>query len=239
MQTVDESTMDDVITTIDFATLFSQEELKAKRAEEKDRRKKNRILSVENSHFLIYLICLLISIVLIAAYLFLPCAETSKWLAVLMSLGASGFGAALLAFFIDRSDTDAQDKAAVDAYNNSVAYIYDTLWTVFGNRSYQYMKKIDTNNGQQIVAQQSAEKFINQFNLAMKAIDSFRLNYAAEMSDEVSGDYSLLKSHLVQFTATLSYPVDVDHLINALDGTRIWLRRWYSTERLKKHFRFI
>ena len=27
MQTVDESTMDDVITTIDFATLFSQEEL--------------------------------------------------------------------------------------------------------------------------------------------------------------------------------------------------------------------
>ena len=156
-----------------------------------------------------------------------------------MSLGASGFGAALLAFFIDRSDTDAQDKAAVDAYNNSVAYIYDTLWTVFGNRSYQYMKKIDTNNGQQIVAQQSAEKFINQFNLAMKAIDSFRLNYAAEMSDEVSGDYSLLKSQLVQFTATLSYPVDVDHLINALDGTRIWLRRWYSTERLKKHFRFI
>ena len=55
MQTVDESTMDDVITTVDFATLFSQEELKAKRAEEKDRRKKNRILSVENSHFLIYL----------------------------------------------------------------------------------------------------------------------------------------------------------------------------------------
>lgn len=176
MQTVDESTMDDVITTIDFATLFSQEELKAKRAEEKGRRKKNGILSVENSHFLIYLICLLISIVLIAAYLFLPCAETSKWLAVLMSLGASGFGAALLAFFIDRSDTDAQDRTAVGAYNNSVAYIYDTLWTVFGNRSYQYMKKIDKNNGQQIAAQQSAEKFINQFNLAMKAIDSFRFN---------------------------------------------------------------
>ena len=239
MQTVDESTMDDVITTIDFATLFSQEELKAKRAEEKDRRKKNRFLSVENSHFLIYLICLLISIVLIAAYLFLPCAETSKWLAVLMSLGASGFGAALLAFFIDRSDTDAQDKAAVDAYNNSVAYIDDTLWTVFGNRSYQYMKKIDKNNGQQIAAQQSAEKFINQFNLAMKAIDSFRLNYAAAMSDEVSSDYSLLKSQLVQFAATLSHPVNVDHLIDALDGTRIWLRRWYSTERLKKHFRFI
>ena len=232
MQTVDESTLDDVITTIDFATLFSQEELKAKRAEEKDRRKKNRFLSVENS-------CLLISIVLIAAYLFLPCAETSKWLAVLMSLGASGFGAALLAFFIDRSDTDAQDKAAVDAYNNSVAYIYDTLWTVFGNRSYQYMKKIDKNNGQQIAAQQSAEKFINQFNLAMKAIDSFRLNYAAAMSDEVSSDYSLLKSQLVQFAATLSHPVNVDHLIDALDGTRIWLRRWYSTERLKKHFRFI
>ncbi|MFR7743263.1 MAG: hypothetical protein ACLU3I_08220 [Acutalibacteraceae bacterium] len=43
MQTVDESTMDDVITTIDFATLFSQEELKGRSdAEEKDRRKKNR-----------------------------------------------------------------------------------------------------------------------------------------------------------------------------------------------------
>ena len=40
MQTVDKSTMDDAITTIDFATLFSQEELTAKRAEEKDRRKK-------------------------------------------------------------------------------------------------------------------------------------------------------------------------------------------------------
>lgn len=238
MQTVDESTMNDVITTIDYATLFSQEELKAKRAEEKDRRKKNRILSVENSHFLIYLICLLISIVLIAAYLFLPCAETSKWLAVLMSLGASGFGAALLAFFIDRSDTDAQDKAAIGAYNNSVAYIYDTLWTVFGNCSYQYLK-IDKNNGQQIAAQQSAEKFINQLSLAMKAIDSFRLNYAAAMSDEVSSDYSLLKSQLVQFTATLSHPVNVDHLIDALDGTRIWLRGWYSAERLKKHFRFI
>ena len=39
-----------------------------------------------------------------------------------------------------------------------------------------YIKKIDKNNGQQIAAQQSAEKFINQFNLAMKAIDSFRFN---------------------------------------------------------------
>lgn len=172
MQTVDKSTMDDAITTIDFATLFSQEELTAKRAEEKDRRKKNRILSVESSHFLIYLMCLLISIALIAAYLISPRAEASKWLAVLMSLGSNGFGAAPLAFFIDRSDTAAQDRAAVGAYNNSVVYIYDTLWTVFGNRSYQYMKKIDKNNGQQIAAQQSAEKFINQFNLAMKAIDS-------------------------------------------------------------------
>ena len=235
MQTVDKSTMDDAITTIDFATLFSQEELTAKRAEEKDRRKKNRILSVESSHFLIYLMCLLISIALIAAYLISPRAEASKWLAVLMSLGSNGFGAAPLAFFIDRSDTAAQDRAAVGAYNNSVVYIYDTLWTVFGNRSYQYMKKIDKNNGQQIAAQQSAEKFINQFNLAMKAIDS----YVAAMSDEVSSDYSLLKSQLVQFTATLSHPVNVDHLIDALDGTRIWLRRWYSTERLKKHFRFI
>ena len=101
------------------------------------------------------------------------------------------------------------------------------------------MKKIDKNNGQQIAAQQSAEKFINQFNLAMKAIDSFRFNYVAAMSDEVSSDYSLLKSQLVQFTATLSHPVNVDQLIAASDGTRIWLRRWYSTERLKKHFRFI
>lgn len=239
MQTVDKSTMDDAITTIDFATLFSQEELTAKRAEEKDRRKKNRILSVESSHFLIYLMCLLISIALIAAYLISPRAEASKWLAVLMSLGSNGFGAAPLAFFIDRSDTAAQDRAAVGAYNNSVVYIYDTLWTVFGNRSYQYMKKIDKNNGRQIAAQQSAEKFINQFNLAMKAIDSFRFNYAAAMSDEVSSDYGLLKSQLVQFTATLSHPANVDHLIDALDGTRIWLRRWYSTEKLKKHFRFI
>lgn len=239
MQTVDKSTMDDAITTIDFATLFSQEELTAKRAEEKDRRKKNRILSVESSHFLIYLMCLLISIALIAAYLISPRAEASKWLAVLMSLGSNGFGAAPLAFFIDRSDTAAQDRAAVGAYNNSVVYIYDTLWTVFGNRSYQYMKKIDKNNGQQIAAQQSAEKFINQFNLAMKAIDSFRFNYVAAMSDEVSSDYSLLKSQLIQFTATLSHPVNVDHLIDALDGTRLWLRGWYSTERLKKHFRFI
>ena len=239
MQTVDKSTMDNAITTIDFATLIAQEELTAKRAEEKDRRKKNRILSVESSHFLIYLMCLLISIALIAAYLISPRAEASNWLAVLMSLGSNGFGAAPLAFFIDRSDTAAQDRAAVGAYNNSVVYIYDTLWTVFGNRSYQYMKKIDKNNGQQIAAQQSAEKFINQFNLAMKAIDSFRFNYVAAMSDEVSSDYSLLKSQLVQFTATLSHPVNVDHLIDALDGTRIWLRRWYSTERLKKHFRFI
>ena len=100
-------------------------------------------------------------------------------------------------------------------------------------------EKIDKNNGQQIAAQQSAEKFINQFNLAMKAIDSFRLNYAAAMSDEVSSDYGLLKSQLVQFTATLSHPANVDHLIDALDGTRIWLRGWYSAERLKKHFRFI
>ena len=73
----------------------------------------------------------------------------------------------------------------------------------------------------------------------MKAIDSFRLNYAAAMSDEVSSDYGLLKSQLVQFTATLSHPANVDHLIDALDGTRIWLRGWYSAERLKKHFRFI
>lgn len=52
MQTVDESTMDDVITTIDFATLFSQEELKAKRAEEKGRRKKMEFYQLKTHIFL-------------------------------------------------------------------------------------------------------------------------------------------------------------------------------------------
>ena len=46
--------MDAVITPIDFSTLLSQDELRLKRAEEKARTKKNRILSVETSHFLIY-----------------------------------------------------------------------------------------------------------------------------------------------------------------------------------------
>ena len=55
MQTVDESTLDDVITTIDFATLFSQEELKAKRAEEKTEGRKIGFYQLKTHIFLFIL----------------------------------------------------------------------------------------------------------------------------------------------------------------------------------------
>ena len=59
---------------------------------------KRIILGVEKRNFLIYLIGLIISVVFILPYFWFQCPMFS----ILMSIGASGFGAIILAYFIER-----------------------------------------------------------------------------------------------------------------------------------------
>lgn len=51
-------------------------------------------------------------------------------------------------------------------------------------------------------------------------------------------EYFALQQQLTEFIGTMSSPADTDHLILSLDGTKSWLRKWYTEDRLKEHFLF-
>ena len=61
------------------------------------------ICGVSSGNFIIYIISLAVSIVFIGLG-FIPCESFSTWATLFMSVGASGIGAVILAFFIERSN---------------------------------------------------------------------------------------------------------------------------------------
>jgi hypothetical protein len=151
-----------------------------------------------------------------------------------MSVGASGFGAVLLGYFIELAAKSTERKNYIFSYNDSILMIYRNLWEIFSNQSYSYMNSITPSNVQQIVAQQSADKFIAQINIVIPQIDMFVFNYGGNFDKETAEFYMTLGNQLIQFKASLQTPINTTHLIQLLDGGRTWLRTYFELSRIEK-----
>jgi len=222
---------DDVLGYVDFSTLFTSEEIKA--LTEKNRKIVfgNSIWGISKDNFVIYLITFCISILFISIYLLSANAEKSKILVVIMSIGASAIGAAVLACFIEHSNYVVNYKKKIEAYNNTIVNIYNQLWLIFANRSYKYLDA--TKPECVIMAQQIAKKFVAQYSSSITAIDTMLLNFSDMMEVSNREFYQVLKEQLVRFISDLENPLSTEHLIILLDGTKDWLRNYFSEEKLK------
>lgn len=192
---------------------------------------KDTILGILKSHFWIYLLAFLVSLGFIAPYAF--CTQDT-WSSISMSIGASGVGAALLGYFIELAVKSAERKKYIFSYNDSILMLYRNLWEIFGNRSYKYMNSITPSNIQQVMAQQSADKFIAQINIVIPQIDAFVFNYGGSFDEDTAEFYMTLRNQLIQFKASLQTPINTEHLIQLLDGVRLWLRKHFELSKIEK-----
>ena len=192
---------------------------------------KNTIIGISKKHFLIYIIALCVSIALIVPYWIF---DQAPWHSISMSVGASGFGAVLLGYFIELAAKSTERKKYIFSYNDSILMIYRNLWEIFANQSYSYMNSITPSNVQQIVAQQSADKFIAQINIVIPQIDMFVFNYGGTFDKETAEFYMTLRNQLIQFKASLQTPINTAHLIQLLDGVRTWLRTYFELSKIEK-----
>ena len=192
---------------------------------------KRTILGVSKLHFLIYLAALGFSLILIVPYAFF-CQE--KWQNIGMSIGASGVGAALLGYFIELAVKSTEHKRIISSYNESILTIYISLWQIFSNQSYDFMKSITPPQAQLSFAKQSAEKFITQIDTVIPKIDSLVCEYNSLFDDETADFYNLLRYQLIQFKTSLQNPFDTENLINLLNGIRLWLREYYDLSKVEK-----
>lgn len=218
---------DDVLEYPNFSEWFSSS---------KDIRtmKTNIFLGIDGSRLLIYSISLIISIALIIPYL--VCEKSGLVTNTLMSIGASGVGASFLSYFIDFANSAFERKKTVQNYNNSAILIYNNLWLVFANRSYSYMQLFKTDHEKTLAATSSAQKHCDVYQMVVPQIDNFLLVNASILDANTTNYFSTLKSQLINFQATLQNPVDANHLITALDGTRQWLRDYCKKENYIKAF---
>ena len=192
---------------------------------------KNTIIGVSKLHFWIYLAALVFSLALIAPYAFC-CQET--WQNIGMSIGASGVGAAVLGYFIELAAKSIEHQKIKSLYNASILTIYISLWEIFANQSYAFIKSMSPAQGQQLIAKQSAEKFVTQIDTVIPKIDSLVCEYNELFDDDTAKFYTLLRHQLIQFKASLQNPVDTNNLIILLDGVRLWLRRYYDLSKVEK-----
>lgn len=237
-EVMDEMTSNIDSEQIDLSKLFTHDELKLKRKSTSKIFNKGKILCVYYVHFWIYLVFLLVSLGILAAYCCVPDSGDNTYLVVLMSIGASIFGGVLLAYFIEIVSERIQNRRRILMYNNSVYYIFFVLESAFLCRPFGYMKKIEETNGKKVIAEQFAAKFTTQFNITIQLIDSLLLQNADIMGPEIQEGYNKLKYQLVQFIGSLSAPTDTENLIDVLDGSRQWLKNYYTKEQLKSQFLF-
>ena len=169
---------------------------------------------------------------MVGVYLLILDAEKSRLLGVIMSIGASAIGAAILAAFVERSNYIINKKERIMRYNNSVVNIYNQLWLIFANRSYKYLNKIES--GADVFAQQAANRFVTQYKTSIIAIDNMLLDFYDMMGDCNIEFYQTLQQQLVHFISSLENPTSTENLIILLDGTKGWLRGNFDKEKLKK-----
>lgn len=151
---------------------------------------KRIILGVEKRNFLIYLIGLIISVVFILPYFWFQCPMFS----ILMSIGASGFGAIILAYFIERVSI-ARDQEnrnlkrenllqpiIFDLQNSFCAFIYQLYFDGFCiDFSKDLIDNIDTycEQEKEKMFQSGKHDALLNFNLS-SIFSSGLLNYACD-----------------------------------------------------------
>ena len=191
------------------------------------------ICGVSKVHFLIYLFTFIVSILLTIPY---GCDRDNVLFTIVMSIGASGVGAALLGYFIEKASTQNEENKAIKEYNTAVITIYYDLWLLFANQSYEFMKNIDKTNGQDLFVNQRRDKFLMQINIVAPKIDSFIVS-CSEMHDDNTIEYfQLLKSQLVEFSSRLQNTLNTEDLIVVIEGIRVWLRKYFEINKVEKLF---
>ena len=73
--------------------------------------------------------------------------STVSFYSILMSVGATGVGAAVLGYLIDMASQRNEKIKSIQEYNASIITIYYDLWLLFGNQSYEFMKSMRKDNG--------------------------------------------------------------------------------------------
>lgn len=219
---ISESNVDEILEYPDFSKLSKSQFRTLPR---------KAIIGISKMHFVIYIVALIISLVLIVPYAF---CNQCTWSSISMSIGASGVGAVLLGYFIELAVESEEHKKYIFSYNSSILMIYRNLWEIFGNCSYKYINLIAPPAGQTIVAQQSADKFIAQINIVISQIDTFIFNYGESFDKNTENFYVTLRNQLIQFKAALQTPISTEHLIQLLDGVRVWLRNYFELSNIEK-----
>lgn len=195
---------------------------------------KDTRLGVRNAHFWIYLITLILSLLLCVQYLVFK--DPNNLQNVLMSIGASGIGAALLGYFIEIAITSYERNRKVKSYNSSIISIYYNLWLIFGNRAYSYLNSISSNEIKLNIAHHFADEFIFQFKHVIPQIENFILEHGEWFDEYTTTAFHELKSQLIKYIASLQNPIDTAHLIQLLDGIRVNLRQFCNISKIKKIF---
>ena len=195
---------------------------------------KNTLFKVPKAHFFIYLITLIISVFLCIQYF--PVDVPNNYQTVLMSVGASGVGAALLGYFIEVAITSSERNRKIKSYNSYIISIYYNLWLVFGCGSYSYLNDIHSSEMKQNRARHSADEFIFQFKHVIPQIENLVLEHGEWFDEYTAKSFDELKSNLIEFIASLQNPIDTAHLIQLLDGVRVNLRQFFNLLKMKKLF---
>ena len=195
---------------------------------------KDTWLGIRKATLGIYLTTLILSILLCVQYLI--CKEPNNLQNVLMSIGASGVGAALLGYFIEVAITSSERNRKIKSYNSYIISIYYNLWLVFGCGTYSYLNDINSSEMKQNRARHAADEFIFQFKHVIPQIENFVLEHGEWFDEYTAKSFDELKSKLIEFIASLQNPIDTAYLIKLLDGVRINLRQFFNPLKMKKLF---
>lgn len=191
------------------------------------------ILGVNKLHFFIYLGTFIVSMLLIIPYGF---DSTVSFYSILMSVGASGVGAAVLGYLIDMASQRNEKIKSIQEYNASIITIYYDLWLLFGNQSYEFMKSMRKDNGQNIFVNQRKDNFLMQIHTVSPKIDSFIFTYGLMHDEYTIGFFQELKTQLVHFNSSLQNTSNIDDLIITIEGIRVCLRKHFETPKIIKLF---
>lgn len=195
---------------------------------------KGTLLGVSKPTFGIYLTTFILSVIFCAHYLISQTPNNIQ--NVLMSVGASGIGAALLGYFIDVAMTSSERNRKVRSYNDYIISIYYNLWLIFGNGTYSYLNKISSSEMRQNRASHFADEFVFQFRLVIPRIESFVFEHCEWFDEYTVKACDDLKIQLIKYIASLQNPTDTENLIQLLDGIRINLRKFCNPLKIKKLF---
>ena len=194
--------------------------------------KMKTVAGIDPVHFAIYFAALIISLLSIIPYIY----DDSPCCTILMSIGASGVGAALLGYFNELAVKGVERNRIIREYNDYIVTIHFHAYKIFGCSTFTYMKNNTSDSGQEIWARQNAAKILTEFQIIRPKVESFIFNYCFLFDGETMKFYRELNDKLTQFEGSLQNPSDIINLIDVMESVRLWLRARFAIHNLKKQF---